>query len=60
MCKRDKTFNQVALGECDDVEKALQQVEESLWTILENPKLKRQLEEKEAERKAKEEVKYQV
>ena len=52
----DSFFNQVALGECDDIEKALNCVEQTLWTILETPKLKKLLDEKEGERKAKEEV----
>ena len=52
---RDYHF-QVALGECDNVEKALQMVEGVLWTILETPKLQRTLEEKETERVAAEEV----
>ena len=44
------------MGECDDIEKALNCVEQTLWTILETPKLKKLLDEKEGERKAKEEV----
>jgi len=46
----------VALGECDDIENALNCVEQTLWTILETPKLKKLLDEKEGERKAKEEA----
>ena len=49
---------QVALGECDDVEAALQALEGALWKIVEDPKLKRGLDEKEAIRKAAEEVIY--
>lgn len=41
---------QVALGECDDIEAALAKVEGSLWSLLEQPKMKRELEASEAER----------
>ena len=48
--------NQVALGECDDIEAALAKVEGSLWSLLEQPKMKRELEASEAERVKAEEV----
>ena len=50
------TCFQIALGECEDVEHALQHVEVTLWNILKDPPTKKVLEIKEAERVAKEEV----
>ena len=48
--------HQVALGECDDYETAMLHCEAALWSILESPKLKRELEERELTRLAKEEA----
>eukprot|EP00116_Pleurobrachia_bachei_P011759 sb/3472021/ len=46
----------VALGECDDYETAMLHCEAALWSILESPKLKRELEERELTRLAAEEA----
>ena len=51
-----KSVHQVALGECDDYETAMLHCEAALWSILESPKLKRELEERELTRLAAEEA----
>jgi len=47
---------QVALGECDDIADAVRSLEQAMWDVLEQPKLKKKLEEAETARLAAEEA----
>lgn len=47
---------QVALGECDDIADAVRSLERAMWDVLEQPKLKKKLEEAELARLAAEEA----
>ena len=44
------------MGECDDIADAVRSLERAMWDVLEQPKLKKKLEEAELARLAAEEV----